>query len=301
MCDGRRLFNIKYGMSSKIAIYGSRRQADYLSELPRLFHWLEENGFRVYVYTKFAGYLEENGVETYGAVPSDHIPPDVSLVVSLGGDGTFLRAARWIGDREIPILGINTGHLGFLASCSLEEATDMLSEVCRGNIAIEKRMLLRISSTALPEEKWRYALNEITMMRSGSSMLSVNASIDNNFLADYRGDGLIVSTPTGSTAYSLSAGGPVIEPTLDCICMCPVAPHTLTLRPLVVGVESVIRLCPSSRSKNFILTIDDRSFMLPAEGEYFIGKASFSALVVRKKEEGFAAILRQKLLWSATP
>ena len=285
----------------RIAVYGSRGQNNSLKELPRLFDFLYQSGFRVFIQTKFGAYLEENGVDTFRAVTVDHLPPDISLVLSLGGDGTFLRAARWIGKREIPILGINTGHLGFLASCSLEEASDMVLEVCRGNIRIEKRMMLEISSDTLPPDKWNYALNEVTLMRYGSSMLTVNASIDSSFLADYRGDGLIVSTPTGSTAYSLSAGGPIIEPTIDCICLCPVAPHTLTLRPLVSGAESEIILIPESRGKNFILTIDDQSMILPACGEYRIRKAPFSVLLIRKKEEGFAAILRKKLLWSATP
>ena len=287
--------------SNKIAIYGSRRQPDYFDELTRLFKFLNDKGFRVYIQSKFAGYLETNGVDMHASIPVDNIPTGTSLVMSLGGDGTFLRAARWIGEREIPILGVNTGHLGFLASCSLSDSEEMLEEVCRGNIRIEKRMLIEVVSAAIPADKWRYALNEIAFMRYGSSMLNVNASVNQSFLAQYRGDGLIVATPTGSTAYSLSAGGPVIEPTIDCMCLCPVAPHTLTLRPLVAGADSVINLQPESRASNFILTIDDQSMVLPAKGEFRIKKAPFSTLLIRKKDEGFPDILRQKLLWSATP
>ena len=224
--------------SNKIAIYGSRRQPDSLEELPRLFKFLNNKGFRVFVQTKFAEYLEQNGVDMDKSVPADNIPTGTSLVMSLGGDGTFLRAARWIGDREIPILGVNTGHLGFLASCGLSDSEEMIEEVCRGNIRIEKRMLIEVSSDSIPQDKWKYALNEIAFMRYGSSMLNVNAYVNESFLAQYRGDGLIVATPTGSTAYSLSSGGPIIEPTIDCICLCPVAPHTRTLRPIVAGAES---------------------------------------------------------------
>lgn len=289
------------GNENKIAIYGSRRQPEYLGELSRLFQFLEDSGFRVYIHSQFADYLRDNDVDLKYAVPSRQIPPGVSLVLSLGGDGTFLRTARWIGQRETPILGINTGHLGFLSSCSLPEAKEMLGNVCQGNVRIEKRMLLEIASPALPPEKWRYALNEVTLMRSGSSMLDIDATVDGNFLAQYRGDGLIVSTPTGSTAYSLSAGGPVIEPTIDCICLTPVAPHTLTIRPLVTGAESEIVLKPRSRSTNFTLTIDDQSMALPAAGEFTIRKAPFSVLIIRKKEDSFASILRQKLLWNANP
>lgn len=287
--------------TAKIAIFGSRSQPDNLiTELPGFFEFLSRR-FRVFIQSKFADYLQEIGVETFAAVPCDNIPTGVDLVVSLGGDGTFLRAARWIGQREIPILGINTGHLGFLASCGLEEANDMINDVCSGSIKIEKRMLLQISSASLPEDKWRYALNEITFMRYGSSMLNVNGYVNGAYLADYRGDGLIVSTPTGSTAYSLSAGGPIIEPTIDCMCLCPVAPHTLTLRPLVAGADSEIVLSPESRSGKFILTIDDQSVILEASDKFIIRKAPFSVLLIRKKDESFPSILRQKLLWSATP
>lgn len=287
--------------ANKVAIYGSRRPTGSPEDLPRLFQFLEGAGLRVYIHTLFFRYLEENGIDTCGGIPVEHLPPEVSLVLSLGGDGTFLRAARWIGNREIPILGVNTGHLGFLATCGLSEAESMLKNVCGGNIRIEKRMLLEVSSDRLPPDKWKYALNEVAFMRHGSSMLTVNASVNGSFLAEYRGDGLIVSTPTGSTAYSLSAGGPIIEPTIDCLCLCPVAPHTLTLRPLVAGAESEILLRPESRSANFILTIDDQSMILPASGEFKIRKAEFNTLVIRKKNEGFPDILRQKLLWSAAP
>ena len=286
---------------NKIAIYGSRRQPEYLDELPQLFDFLCKKGFRVYIHSAFANYLEENRVDMAQAVPSQFIPPEVSLVISIGGDGTFLRAARWIGNREIPILGINTGNLGFLSSCRLPEAEEMIAQVCQGDIRIEKRMLIEISSDKIPADKWRYALNEISFMRYGSSMLNVNAYVKDSFLAKYSGDGLIVATPTGSTAYSLSAGGPIIEPTIDCICLCPVAPHTLTLRPLVAGGDSIIKLFPESRANNFILTIDDQSMVLPSTGEFIIRKAPFSLLVIRKRDEGFPSILRQKLLWSANP
>lgn len=282
----------------KIAIYGSRTQpADSLAELPRLFKFLADAGLRVYVHSKLANFLIDKDIDTCQAVPSDHIPPGVSLVLSLGGDGTFLRAARWIGNKEIPILGINTGHLGFLASCNLPDVEAMLEDVMKGNVRIEKRMLLHVSSDSWPDDKWPYALNEIAFMRYGSSMLEVSAWVNNSFLADYRGDGLVVSTPTGSTAYNLSAGGPVIEPTIDCMSLCPVAPHTLTLRPLVVGADSNLRLLPQSRSGKVILTLDDQSIILPHQSEFLIRKAPFSVLVVRKKLEGFPDILRQKLFW----
>lgn len=284
---------------NRIAIYGSRSQAEYLNEMPALFEFLKENRFRVYIHNRFYDYLDKNNVDLQESLPVEHIPQGVSLVMSIGGDGTFLRTARWIGDKEIPVLGINTGHLGFLSSCRLDGVRDMMKNVCNGEIEIEKRMVLEVEGDSVPEDM-RYALNEIAFMREGSSsMISVNTSINGNFLADYSGDGLIICTPTGSTAYSLSAGGPVIEPTIDCMCLCPVAPHTLTLRPFVAGADSIVELTPESRSKKFTLSLDDRSVILPSSGKYRIKKAPFSVILIRKKGTGFASILREKLLWSA--
>lgn len=286
------------GIANRIAIYGSRSQSESLPDLPAVFSFLNKTGFRIYIQSRFAEYLESNGVDMGVSVPVEKLPPSVSLVMSIGGDGTFLRAARWIGDREIPILGVNTGHLGFLSCCRLSGVEEMIGEVCKGNITVEKRMLLKVEGDGLPEDMWPYALNEITFLRDGSSMISVRTDINGSFLADYKGDGLIISTPTGSTAYSLSAGGPLMEPTIDCVCICPVAPHRLTLRPLVVGSDALLVLRPESRSGKFILSVDDRSVGLPASGEFRICKSPFSVLLIRKKDEGFASILREKLLWS---
>ncbi|MCH5225953.1 MAG: NAD(+)/NADH kinase [Muribaculaceae bacterium] len=285
-------------MSEKIAIYGNTSQDASLESLPRLFKFLVERGFQVEVYNRFARYLKEHGVDMGKMEIVEDVSRDVALVVSLGGDGTFLRAARWIGMLELPILGINTGHLGFLASCSLPDSEELISNFFEKRVSLERRMLLEISSASLPADQWHYALNEVAFMRLGSSMLDIDAYADDTLLANYRGDGLIVSTPTGSTAYSLSAGGPVIEPTIDCICLTPVAPHTLTLRPLVIGADSTLRLIPKSRSGQFILSYDDRATLLPVDGEFYIRRAPYVAVVVRKKDESFPSILRQKLLWN---
>lgn len=284
--------------TNRIAIYGNRSQSEYLPALPEIFSYLNETGFRVYVQNRFANYLESNGIDMGESVPVEKLPPEVSLVISIGGDGTFLRSVSWIGNKEIPILGVNTGHLGFLSCCGISGVREMICEICKGNVTVEKRMLLELDGEGLPSDLWPYALNEIAFIREGSSMLTVNAKINGNFLADYKGDGLIVSTPTGSTAYSLSAGGPVMEPTIDCLCICPVAPHTLTIRPLVTSSDSRLTLIPESRSGKFLISLDDRSIEMPVSGEYTIKKAPFSVLMIRKRGEDFSSILREKLLWS---
>ena len=285
---------------NKIGIYGSRQQSQYLDELARLFSFLESKGFRLFIQEGFASYLAVNKVETGGAVPVEHLPPHTALVIAIGGDGTFLRAARWVGDREVPVLGINTGHLGFLACCRLNEAEQIIEAVCHGEVKIERRMMLHVECEGLPHQAWPYALNEVSVMRDESaSMISVKTDIEGYFLADYQADGLIVATPTGSTAYNLSAGGPILEPGVNCMVLCPIAPHTLTLRPLVVNGDSTVVMRVESRRPKFRLSLDDRFYTLPAGTAVTVHKASFDVISVRRKDSNFATVLREKLLWNA--
>ncbi len=288
-------------INNRIAIYGSRRQDAHLDELAGLFSLLEGSGFSVTVHPKLANYLMEQGVSLCGASVSARIPEHTGLVLSIGGDGTFLRAARWAGKEEIPILGVNTGHLGFLSSCNLDETGAMLGAICRGDVVVERRMVIKAQSAAFPDNIWPYALNEIALLKEESaSMISIRTNINGHFLADYRADGLIISTPTGSTAYNLSSGGPILEPTLDCMALSPVAPHTLTVRPLVVGGGSELELTVESRTKEFRISLDGRSYAIPAGEKIWIKRAGFSTMLVRKKDSNFATILRDKLLWNAS-
>lgn len=287
-------------MNNKVAIYGSRRQDPYFRELDGLFAFLESKGFRVYVHPKLAGYLAENNVEMGYAVPVERVPEGTGLVLSIGGDGTFLRAARWVGDREIPILGVNTGHLGFLSGCGIKDVREMIDDICRGNVAVERRMLLNVIVRHGMREFWQFALNEVAVLKDDtSSMISVKTYINGHYLADYRADGLIVATPTGSTAYNMSAGGPLLEPTINCMVLSPIAPHTLTLRPLVVGADSELELTVEGRSNCYRLSLDDRSYRIPMGEKIIIRRASFSTLLIRRKDTTFATVLRDKLLWGA--
>ncbi len=287
--------------NNKIAIYGSRRQESYFGELARLFLFLESSGFRVVVHAKLVCSLEENNVDIGFAVPVEDKPDGTGLVLSIGGDGTFLRAARWVGAREIPILGVNTGHLGFLSGCKIEEAEQMISNICSGNIAVERRMLLSVEVKHGMRDFWPYALNEVGVLKDESaSMISVKTNINGHYLADYRADGLIVATPTGSTAYNMSAGGPLLEPTINCMVLSPIAPHTLTLRPVVVGGDSELSLSVEGRTSGFRLSIDDRSYHIPLGEKITIRRAPFSTLLIRRKDTTFATVLRDKLLWGTS-
>lgn len=286
--------------NNRVAIYGSRRQHLYHKELAGLFSFLEQKGFRVYVHPKLASYLEENNVDMGYAVPVERVPDGTALVISIGGDGTFLRAARWVGEREIPILGVNTGHLGFLSGCGVREVNEMIDAICAGEISVERRMLLSVDVTGVSGRFWNHALNEVAVLKDETaSMISVKAYIDGHYLADYRADGLIIATPTGSTAYNMSAGGPLLEPTINCMVLSPIAPHTLTIRPLVVGGDAELTLTVEGRTSGFRLSVDDRSLHVPMGERVTVRRAHFSTLLIRKKEANFATILRDKLLWGA--
>ncbi len=284
----------------RIAIYGSRHQDGYFPLLKRFFTSLSDRDFEVTVAGRFSRYLSGNGVSVPDKMRiADDLPAGTECVISIGGDGTFLRAAQWVGDREIPILGINTGHLGFLASYSLEEMEELTDVVACGKGCVERRTVLEIACPAMPKDFWPYALNEVAVLRGETaSTVTVHAEVDGYFLADYMADGLVVATPTGSTAYNLSAGGPIMMPTLECAVLSPIAPHSLTMRPLVVGLDSEIRLTTSSRVEYSRVSLDGRYFMMACDrDELRIRRAGFSVMVLRRPDASFARLLRNKLLW----
>lgn len=283
----------------RIAIYGNRHQENYLDELHRFFELLRSRGFEVTVASRFASYLREEGLSKDWSRETDCFPEDAECVVSIGGDGTFLRAAEWVGKREIPILGINTGHLGFLASYSLDEMEELADVLANDLGSVERRAVLELHSDSMPEDFWPYALNEVAVLKGESaSMVTVTADIDGEFLADYLADGLVVATPTGSTAYNLSAGGPILQPTLECLVLSPLAPHSLTMRPLVVSGDSCISLRAKQREHQVRVSLDGRSF-LPGDdcGVLEIRRAGFCVAVLRRPGASFQTLLRDKLLW----
>lgn len=234
------------------------------------------------------------------ASENDHFEADLAL--SIGGDGSFLRAARWIADREIPILGINSGHLGFLADVTLQESDMVIDEIARMDLSVGERRMLRVDlhtdnpDAVLPE--FPYALNEVAVLRDETaSMISVHARLDGVPLAVYKADGLIVATPTGSTGYNLSVGGPIVAPSADCWVLSPIAAHSLTMRPLVVPSQSVVNLRVDSRVPVFRLSIDSRSVTLPLDVSLTLSRAPFVTKIAHRRDQNFADTLRSKLLW----
>ncbi len=282
----------------RLYLYGNLHQDGHFADLDALLRLLERRGFNVDIDRRFGEYLASNGLDVTSFALCETFPVSTDAILSIGGDGTFLHAAERAGATEVPILGINTGHLGFLASYTLGEAAQLADMLTSGDARLEHRMLLRLESDDMPSDMWPYALNEVSVLKEDtSSMINVATRIDGFGVADYLADGLVVATPTGSTAYSLAAGGPIVEPTLKCITLTPVAPHTLTLRPLVVGAESDLRLKVTSRADAFRVSLDGRSAVLPCGAELRIRRALFSTTVMRRPEDDFASILRNKLLW----
>ena len=226
-------------------------------------------------------------------------PLQADVAISIGGDGTFLGTAAKVGTAGIPILGINTGRLGFLADVSPEAIAPSLEAFCQGAYVVEKRKVLSVeTSKALPPDFYPHALNEVAVLKhDNSSLIEIATYIDNDYLATYLADGLIVSTPTGSTGYSLSVGGPILAPQSGTFCLAPVAPHSLSVRPVVVRDDVEIRLHIRSRSNNFLLAADGRSISLPHTTVVTLRRATHTVKVVKIEHTHFFDTLRDKLMW----
>lgn len=291
----RRLNPVK-----KVLIAGNRHQEGSLEEVKSLFVLLKEYGISYKVERRFAEYITGYGVEI---MPEDIIETpvaDADAAVSIGGDGTFLRTARWIGRMEVPVLGVNTGHLGFLASHSPRAMKELVRMLKNGEAIVEDRMALCVDVGGIEAElpELPYALNEVAILKEDTaSMINVNIKVEGHYLADYLADGLIISTPTGSTGYSLSAGGPILFPTIDALCITPIAPHTLTFRPFVISGEDEVTARTTSRASQYRVSLDGVSFLMPEGSEVKIRRADFTPKVIRGTSDSFADTLRNKLLW----
>lgn len=283
----------------RIAIYGNEYQKDYLVELADFFGSLSDYNVWVEIEAGFFEYL----CRVLPAPPrvNEVIHGDdfsAALALSIGGDGTFLKTAEWVGDKQIPIIGINTGHLGYLADVSISEMNHLVDDILNERFKIEERSLIEVAIDGDTVAGWPYALNEVAILKQDtSSMISAKTEINGIGLTTYQGDGLIVSTPTGSTGYNLSVGGPIIEPTTPCWVISPIAAHSLTMRPLVVRDSSEVRITVSSRSSSFRISLDGRSMTLPADTVVTLRKAPFATRVVQRLDHHFSDTLRSKLLW----
>ena len=286
----------------KIAIYGQFYHKDSLIYIDSLLDTLNKRSVSYYIESNFYKLILKEHPEVHPSKYNSFRTLDDSydLLISIGGDGTILRAITYIKDLNIPIVGINSGRLGFLATIQKDQIEKAIDEIIKGNFKISERNLLSIETS--PENKdlkaLNFALNEIAVSRKNTtSMITVETHLNEEYLTSYWADGLIISTPTGSTGYSLSCGGPVIMPEANNFVLTPIAPHNLNARPLVISDETEIRLKVSGREENYLVSLDSRIATLENNTIVKIKKADFSIKMIELQDESFLITLRKKLLW----
>jgi len=285
----------------RVAIYGRKPDEEKLPFIRLLFHELNRRNAEIKVFKRFQRELQEDIAEL-AKLKSFNKHQDLrgktDYLISIGGDGTLLDTLTFIRDSGIPVLGINIGRLGFLSSIGKEEIGHALNALEEGKYLIDKRSMIRLDAAPHLFGEINYALNEFTIhKRESTSMIRINTYINEEFLTTFWADGLIVATPTGSTAYSLSCGGPIILPESKNFVITPVAPHNLSVRPIVVPDDSVIRFEPESRQDQFYSTLDSRQEEIKSQHELIVRKADFSFNLIRLPENNFLKTLRNKLHW----
>lgn len=285
----------------KIAINGNKHQEGHLEEIDRLVSHIMREDHDIVMAEPFLNYLESN-LGCHFAAGIDYIPlnrrPQADMAISIGGDGAFLKTARWVGDSGIPIAGINTGHLGYLSAFTFEKAEEIYNRLLAGDFRMENRSLLQADIISLQNKKspTLIALNEIAITRGdNAAMLRIAARIGNRSSLNYMGDGLIISTPTGSTAYNLSVGGPVLDPELSGWVLSPIAAHSLSMRPLVVKDSSAIEISVETRADGFRVSADGKSVSLSVSDRLLLSKAPYSVKLIQQTDHAFADTLREKL------
>ena len=286
----------------KVAIYGQTYQDSAIEYLKELLDELQKESAEVFIEKDFYDlYRNVKGSRTFPTFTMHNgLNASFNMFVSFGGDGTILRATTFVKDLGIPIVGVNTGRLGFLSTFKKEDVRKVVQEFKQGAYTIVERSLVQLNTQVLDVEfgDLNFALNEITVSRKDTtSMITVETYLNNEYLTSYWADGLIVSTPTGSTGYSLSCGGPVIVPTAKSLVLTPIAPHNLNARPLVISDETVIRLKVSGREENHLVSLDSRIASLENGQEITIKKAPFTIKMIEYTSESFLKTLRNKLLW----
>ena len=283
----------------KIALFGKTLAPENGEYMKQLFKELADNQVEIVVYHLFAdivaAYIPE-GVQYTVFHSHDDLKAD--LLFSIGGDGTILDTVPFVLDSGIPVLGINMGRLGFLSSISKNEITMAVNSVFTGEYTVEQRTLLELVSPEKVFDDVKYALNELNVIRNPEhSLLAIKVFVDDVYLNTYWGDGILLATPTGSTAYSLSAGGPIIAPNAKNFVITPIATHNLTVRPVVIPDDSTIRIQVEGREKKFVFSMDSRSCTLDTSVQLEVRKAGFCLNLVRMRGEDFFGTIRNKLMW----
>ena len=285
----------------RFALFGNIYQARKSASIQKVLSCIANHDAELYVDMEYYYFLKDNqrlSVNATKVFNGDDF--DADFVISMGGDGTFLKAASRVGHKDIPILGVNMGRLGFLADISPDDIEHCINALAQDDFAIESRALIQVEADGNLLGDFSYALNDVAILkRDTASMISIRANINGQYLNTYQADGLVVSTPTGSTAYSLSNGGPIIVPGTKVFSMTAVAPHSLNVRPIVIPDSAVVDLDVESRSHNFLVAIDGRSEKCKEGTKITLRRAPYDVKVVKRSDHRYFNTLREKMMWGA--
>lgn len=282
----------------KIAIFSTNYRTEIDIPLRKTINFLRKNDATVLIERNLYAQIAQQTQDFPVCDTIDRHDLDADLAVSIGGDGTLLHTATIIGNSNIPILGINTGRLGFLADAADDEIERIFDEILNHKYRLRERSMLTISLSDGAIDTYPFALNEVAVLKQDlSSMISIHATIDGEYLNTYMADGLIVATPTGSTAYAMSVGGPLLMPQVRDLLIAPVASHSLNVRPLVIPDSCNIELEVESRSKSYLISLDGRSQLMNQHTKIHIAKADFTLKTVELEHHSFFNTLKNKLLW----
>jgi NAD+ kinase len=285
----------------KIGIYGRTVPENKASCVQDLFLELEKHNLGIFVHASLHEYIADQIILTKEVTlfsGHEDLVGKVDFLICLGGDGTMLDALALIRNSGIPVLGINTGRLGFLAAVASNEITEAVDALLHKKYSLDKRTLLKLSSPNDLFGGTNYALNELTVMKKDSSaMMTLHTYINGEFLNSYWADGLIIATPTGSTAYSLSCGGPIMVPDSKSFIITPISPHNLNVRPLIISDDSVVTIKVEGRSSEYLASLDSRSAFFPSSEELTITREDFKFNLIKLKNANFFTTIRNKLMW----
>jgi len=284
-----------------IAIFGSPYPEHFTKYIQHLVKKLESEHVKIIIEEDFNNFLQNNirftsKIEVFKS--HETLKERADFLISIGGDGTLLKAVTYVRELNIPIMGINTGRLGFISSISATQISDAINDILKKEYTINERTLLELNTNKNLFKDKNFALNEVAVSKKDtSSMIRIDAYIDDEFLNTYWADGLVISTPTGSTGYSLSCGGPIIMPGTNNIIITPNAPHNLNVRPIVINDNSVIKLKVEDRDQLALVSLDSRSRAFDSETELIIKKTDFKIKLIQPQNNSFTSTIRNKLMW----
>lgn len=285
----------------KIAVYGKPFNSAVLPFIRQVFDCLEQHQIKIFVHSELNSFIagQSNFPSTYAAFTTyEDIKNNVDVMLTLGGDGTILGTVDLIRDSGIPVIGINFGRLGFLANVNKNDIAAAIHALINRHFTLDERVLLELESIPAVFKNQNIALNDITIhKRDNAAMITVHAFLNDEFLNSYWGDGIIVSTPTGSTAYSLSCGGPIVFPQSGNFVITPISPHNLNVRPIVISDDHELTFKVETRSTNYLVSCDSKTETIDTSSVFTIRKAGYGLNLVRLNNESYLSTLRSKLMW----